>query len=64
MSRLIIKDGKQVVIKTTKNCEINKGVFVGNEHLFIVLPKTLFMSDKLREATENLIKAIENERGE
>ena len=64
MSRLIIKDGKQVVIKTTKNCEVNKGVFVGNEHLFIVLPKTLFMSDILEEATENLIKAIENERGE
>lgn len=64
MSRLIIKDGKQTIIKTTKNCEISKGVFVGNEHLFIVLPQTLFMSDNLREATEELIKAIEDERGE
>lgn len=64
MSRLIIKDGKQTVIKTAKDCKINKGVFVGNEHLFIVLPQALFMSDNLREATDNLIKVMENERGE
>ncbi len=65
MSKILIKEDKKIICKTPKkNIDIGNCVIVAPEHYYVVLRRTLFMSDNLRKAFEELIKAIDEERGE
>ena len=64
MSRILIKEGRLKVIKTANKTQIKQGVFYGHEHYFAIISRDLFISDKVNEAFNNLIKAIEEDNKE
>lgn len=64
MPKLIIKENGKAILKTKKNTDLGNCVIVSPENYYVVLKRTLFMSDNLRKAFEELIKAIDDERGE
>lgn len=61
MSKIVIKENKKLILKTRKDVDIKNMVVVAPEHYYAIIDRTLFMSDNLRQAFENLIKAIDDE---
>ena len=64
MSKIMIKENGKAVLKTKKNTDLGNCVIVSPENYYVVLKRTLFMSANLRKAFEELIKTIDEERGE
>lgn len=64
MSKILIKENGKVIVKTKKNCDLGNCVIVAPENYYVILKRSLFMSANLRKAFEELIKAIDEERGE
>lgn len=64
MSKLVIKEGRLTVIKTAKKAQIKQGVFYGHEYYYALISRSLFVSDKVNEAFNNLIKVIEEDSKE
>lgn len=69
MSRVLIKEGRLTVIKTARKTQVKQGVFYGHEYYYAMISRDLFVSEKVNQAFNNLIKAIdedskENERDE
>ena len=64
MSRLLIKEGRLRVIKTARKAQIKQGVFYGHEYYYALISRDLFVSDKVNEAFNNLVKAIDEDSKE
>lgn len=64
MSRIVIKEGRNVIIKTARKTKIKQGVFYGHEYYYAMISRDLFISPKVNEAFNNLIKAIEEDNKE
>ena len=64
MSRVLIKEGRLTVIKTARKTQVKQGVFYGHEYYYAMISRDLFVSDKVNEAFNNLIKAIDEDSKE
>lgn len=64
MSRVLIKEGRLTVIKTARKTQVKQGVFYGHEYYYALISRDLFVSEKVNEAFNNLIKAIDEDSKE
>ena len=60
MSRIMIKEGKQTLIKTRKDTIIENAVFLGNEHTYVIVKRDL-LNQEVNDKLNDLIKAIGKE---
>lgn len=60
MSRIMIKEGKQILIKTRKDATIENAVLVGDEHTYVIVKRDL-LNQEVNDKLNDLIKAIGKE---
>lgn len=60
MSRIVIKEGKDTLIKTKKDAIIENAVFVGDEHTYVIIKRDL-LNQEVNDKLNDLIKAIGKE---